>query len=188
MDEKAIIANSRAGDREAFGKLYDRYVRRIYAYIFFKTRHRETAEDLTSETFVKALQHIGRLDPTKPFAPWLYTIARNTIRDYYRAKGNAPHADIEDVWDLASDDDAGANAEEALRTRTIAAYLRDLSAHERDIIMLRVWQELSYGEIAAVLGVSAGASKMTYSRAVGKLRKVVPEGLAVLALLELFIS
>jgi RNA polymerase sigma-70 factor (ECF subfamily) len=186
MDEQALIIASQAGDRQAFGELYDRHIRHIYGFIFLKTRHKETAEDLTSETFLKALAHIGSVDPARPIAPWLYTIAKNVVRDHYRAKASIPQANIEDIWDLAGPEDTAGEAEQTLRARHLADYLHKLGSRERDILMMRVWQELSYEEIAVIIGASPAAAKVSYSRTLKKLRNMLPKGLAAaIALINL---
>src|SRR6476619_3250009 len=102
MDERAAIEASIKGDTARFADLYDAYVRAIYNFIYYKTHHMETAEDLTSETFFKALKNIHQFDTSRSFRSWLYTIAHNTVRDHYRAA--RPTTDIEDVWDLAGED------------------------------------------------------------------------------------
>ena len=87
--------------QDDFGKLYDQHVKKIYEFIYFKTHHKETAEDLTSVTFMKALSNIESFDEKKAsFKTWLYRIARNTVIDHYRMKRET--ADLEDAWDLRS--------------------------------------------------------------------------------------
>ena len=174
MTESMLIKECQRGNTAAFGELYDAYIRPVYGFIFLKTRHKETAEDLTSETFLRALKHIARVDPDRPFIAWLYTIARNAVRDHYRARVNAPHTNIEDVWDLASEDDPSEAAQVHEISEQVAQQLRTLKPHERDMVIMRVWQELSYEEIAAITGKSVSASKMTYSRTIAKLRKSMP--------------
>src|SRR3989339_340635 len=102
--EEAAIKKCQAGDPEQFGVLYDKYIKKIYDFIYYKTHHRETAEDLTSKTFMKALQNIGGFDLGRgTFQAWIYQIARHTVIDHYRtAKSDA---NIEDVWDLSGHDD-----------------------------------------------------------------------------------
>jgi RNA polymerase sigma-70 factor (ECF subfamily) len=184
MEEKELIRRSKAGDRDAFGELYDAYLRQIYAFVFYKTHNKQIAEDIVSETFLKALKNINTVDPDKSFAGWLYIISKNTIRDYYRAKSSAPHLNIDDAWDLSDEIDTSKEAEQKFLQASVGKYLRILAPRERDIIIMRVWQELSYQEIADILQTSEAGSKMAYSRALGKLRRVMPKGIAI-ALLAL---
>jgi len=99
MDEQLIITKCQAGSLEEFAKLYDKYLDKIYQFVFYRTSHRETAEDLTAQIFMKALERIGSYDSQQAqFATWLYRVARNTIIDYYRSQKK--DANIDDYWDL----------------------------------------------------------------------------------------
>ena len=99
IDEKKIIKDCKKGDLEKFSGLYDVYIGKIYRFIFYKTSHKETAEDLTSKTFMKALKSVDRFDTEKgTFQAWLFRIARNTVIDFYRTKKDLKN--IEDVWGL----------------------------------------------------------------------------------------
>jgi RNA polymerase sigma-70 factor (ECF subfamily) len=180
-NDKNLIELCQKGDSEAFGALYDRYIRTIYNFIYYKTFHKETAEDLASETFFKALKSIQSVDPGKPFLSWLYKIAQNTVVDSYRAK--RPTEDIDDFWDLSSGGDIEADTETALQVDVLREKFRELSSSERDIIIMRVWQDLSYKEIADIVGKSEASCKMTYSRALTKLRISMPFAAAILVTL-----
>ncbi|PIR75566.1 MAG: hypothetical protein CO030_02135 [Candidatus Magasanikbacteria bacterium CG_4_9_14_0_2_um_filter_42_11] len=75
------------GDREAFGQLYDLYIKEIYRFVYYKTHQKETAADITADIFVKALHKIDTFDAMKgSFRTWLYTIARSAVIDHYRTK------------------------------------------------------------------------------------------------------
>lgn len=88
------------GELEAFGFLYDNYIKKIYDFIYYKTHHQETAEDLTNATFMKALENIRKFNLQEAYFPaWLYKIARNTVIDHYRTQKN--HNNIDDAWDIA---------------------------------------------------------------------------------------
>lgn len=180
-NEKELVVKSRNGDSQAFGVLYDHYVRRIYNFIFYKTYHKETAEDLSSQTFFKALNSIASVDPERSFSSWIYKIAQNTVIDHYRKDRN--HADIDDIWDISDDTDILSDLDVDRNFKNAQKYLKELPQLERDIIMMRVWQEMPYKEIAEIVGKSEANCKMIYSRAIKKLRDVVP--LAVLVLLML---
>ncbi len=180
-NEKELISKSKEGDNQAFGALYDHYVRRIYNYIFYKTFQKEVAEDLTSQTFYKALKNIQSVDTGRPFGGWLYTIAGNSVIDHYRRDRH--HSNVDDIWDLTDDTDILKDTETGLQYKRIKPYLDKLATLERDIILMRVWQEMSYKEIAEVIGKSEASCKMTYSRAIKKLRDAVPQALLGLLLL-----
>ncbi len=180
-NETELILQCQKGDREAFGKLYDHHVKTIYNFIYYKTRHRETAEDLTSQTFLKTLKNIDSVDPHRSFSSWLYKIAQNTVFDHFRTKHSS--ADIDDIYDLSDDTDIVGSLDNAAEVKKVKKYLEKLSPLERNIVMMRVWEELPYKEIADRVGKSEASCKMMYSRSLQKLRDIAP-----LALFFLLIS
>jgi RNA polymerase sigma-70 factor (ECF subfamily) len=171
-NEKDLIRKCQNGETAAFGTLYDHYIRLIYNFIFYKTFHKETAEDLTSETFFKALRNIQSVDLEKSFGSWLYKIAQNTVLDHYRARRN--HEDIDDFWDISDTTDIALEVDTSISVDALKKELKNLSSTDRDIIIMRIWQDLSYKEIADIVGKSEASCKMTYSRALAKLRSTMP--------------
>ncbi|HYF05145.1 MAG TPA: sigma-70 family RNA polymerase sigma factor [Patescibacteria group bacterium] len=170
--EKIVLACQK-GDIAQFGTLFDLFHNKIYQFIYYRTHHKETAEDLTSQTFTKALVRIESYNPEKAgFTTWLYQIARNSIIDYYRAL--KPTSDIQDAWDLPSTSQPAREAELRIQLEKVNSYLQSLPSQQRDIILMRVWDGLSHKEIADILGISEASSKMTFSRVLAKLTKEVP--------------
>lgn len=168
-------------DSKAFAREYDAHARRIYAFLYYRTLHRETAEDLTAQVFLKALERLESFNPSKgTFTAWIYAIARNALTDHFRARRDT--VDIDDVWDLQNDDDVEADAERRLLFENVRPHLQALEPHQRELLLLRLWDGLSYAEIAEITGRTEAASKMAFSRAIAKLRKNVP-ALALLLLL-----
>jgi RNA polymerase sigma factor (sigma-70 family) len=179
-NEKELIKQSQNGDNQAFGLLYDNYIRTIYNFIYYKTFHKETAEDLTSQTFLKVLKNINSVDPEKSFRSWLYKVAQNTVLDHYRTQRMT--SDIDDLWDLSDDTDIVLEVDDADSVRTLKKHLNTLPQSDRDIILMRVWQELSYKEIAEIVGKTEASCKMSYSRSIKKLRALLPLVLFLLML------
>ena len=170
-NEKDLIVRSQNGESAAFGMLYDKYIRTIYDFIYYKTRHKETAEDITSQTFFKALKNIASVDSSKPFSSWLYKIAQNTVLDHYRTRHIAQ--DIDDIYDISDDTDIVTEIDMIEHSKVVKTYLQKLAPQERDLIIMRVWQELSYKEIGDMLGKSEASLKMMYSRSIKKLRDLM---------------
>lgn len=168
--EEDLIAACQSGDTRAFGELYDTYVRKLYDFIYYKTSRKEVAEDLTSVVFMKALQNINKYKHTDTgsFAGWLYSIARNTIIDHYRSV--RPNDAIDDAFDLPHHARIEEHTEASLQIEKIHAYLKKLPSVQRDIILMRVWQELPYKTIAAAVGKTEDNCKVIYSRAIKELR------------------
>lgn len=173
-EEQAALARAAArGDREAFGKLYDAFIRPIYNFIYYKTHHQETAEDLVSIVFTKAFTNISSFNADKaPFTAWLYQIARNTVIDHYRTEKAT--SDIEDAWDIDDGTDIVRDFDAKQKLEKVQKYLAGLTPEQRDIVIMRVWQEMSYEEIAEVLGKSVDSCKMMFSRTMKKLRNEMP--------------
>lgn len=172
LNESKLVAECQNGNLERFTELYELYIKRIYSFIYYRTHHKETTEDLTSVTFAKALQHIKSFKAGKgSFSAWLYQIARNTVTDHYRQ--HRPVSDIEDAWDLSADVDIERDVDIRQKLERVTGYLRTLPAQQRDIVIMRVWDGLSHREIGQILGISEANSKVIYSRTMAKLNQAV---------------
>lgn len=174
ISESELVAASLSGKAEAFAKLYEQYVKPIYRYHYYRTFHKETAEDLTSQTFMRALEHLRTYDANKgSFSAWLYRIARNLLVDHVRAR--RPGVDMEDVWDTLHD---GRNLSQSLEQKEaleqVKLHIETLPEEQREIILLRLWDERSYQEIADITGKSEAACKMAVSRSLQMLRTKIP--------------
>ncbi|HUC02100.1 MAG TPA: RNA polymerase sigma factor [Candidatus Paceibacterota bacterium] len=180
MQESEILARIAAGDTEQFGLLYDAYAERIYRYIFYRTRNRAMAEDLTSTTFFKAVRGLRRFDASKgEFSAWLYRIARNSLFDHYRNRHNAEPIELADeIADPAKDVESEVGDRELVRK--VKESFSKLSDDQREIVTMRVWDGLSYAEIAKVLGKSEGSCKMAFYRATIRLKELAPLALIFL--------
>lgn len=175
-----LIEAYRRGDSAAFAELYDRYIQKIYDFLYFKTHHRETAEDLTSQTFIKAFEALGQFNADRgTFSAWIHGIARNGVIDHYRSQKRTEP--IEDAWDLSSKDNPLQDADTSLRLEQIRSVLSALSADQRDVILLRLWNGYSFAEVADALGKTEAACKMSYKRGLERVRKEL-----ILSLLLLF--
>lgn len=175
-----LVASFKDGQVESFGLLYDKYVRKIYDFIYYKTHHKETAEDLCSKVFMKCLENLEKYQEEKgAFSSWLYRIAANTVTDHWRTQKH--HSDISDAWDLASEDDLLKDIANKEKFAEVEKLLKRLKPEQRDIVMLRIWSGLSYKEIAEIIGKSENNCKMIFSRTIGNVRSE-----AILAFLLLF--
>ena len=181
-EEKILIDKCRSGDQDAFGAIYDSYVRKIHDFIYYRTHHRETAQDLTSEVFLKAVRGLASFDATRgSISSWLYRIARNTVIDHYRTRHS--ELDIDDAWGLSAGGDASADVDALMKLEGVRTELRKLKSEQREIVIMRVWEELSYREISEILGKSEANCKMIFSRSIKQLRASLP-----LAALIVFLS
>lgn len=175
----ALVELARGGDTEAFGMLYDHYQPSVYRFLFYRTRSSTLAEDLTSETFFRALRSMnGFRWQGKDFGAWLMTIARNLATDHFKAGRTRLELTTED---MALHDDATEGPEDAvlagLTNEILMQALTEIPAEQRDCLVMRFLQGMSIAETAAVLGRSDGAVKQLQLRGVRNLAKLMPEGL-----------
>ncbi len=183
LDEQRLIREMKSGRSEAFGELFDRNVERVYGFIYHKTFHRETARDLTQTVFLKAIEGIARLDwKDGSFSAWLFTIARNSVIDYIRTRHLS--TSLDDVWDLAADVDVELDEQNRERYEALHDMLTRLKPAQRELLTLRIWQDLSFAEIAELQGVSIGACKMSFHRLIKTLRKEMPALLLMLLIMK----
>lgn len=179
INERRWLKRCRQGDTKAFSRLYESYIDRIYDFVYFKTYHKETAEDITGNTFMKAFDRIQQFDPGKGmFIAWLYTIAKNEVNDFFRKKH--PVLSLEDIWDIPAETDVEIDAINRENFYTFQKYLLTLPACKRDILILRVWQDLPFREIAAILNQSEGQCKMTFYRLIEKMKQELPAAMVLL--------
>ena len=168
--------------RRRFEEAYEEYADKIYRFIYYKTYSRETAEDICSQTFLKALEKWDSFDPMKgAVSSWLYAIAGNLVIDHFRKK--KPSANVDDIWDLAGDEDILTDAERAEQLEEVRKCLSKLEKAQRDLIILRIWQELSFKEIGEIVGKSEAGCKMQFYRILNKLKTELSLSILVLYLL-----
>ena len=175
----ALVELARQGDAEAFGMLYDHYQGSVYRFLYYRTRSAQLAEDLTSETFFRALRSMtGFRWQGKDFGAWLMTIARNLATDHFKSGRSRLELTTED---MSLHDDATEGPENTvlsgLTNEILMQALTELPAEQRDCLVMRFLQGMSIAETAAVLGRSDGAIKQLQLRGVRNLAKLMPEGL-----------
>lgn len=183
MQESKLIERAKQGDSQAFAKLYDLYIRQIYDFIYYKTHHKPTAEDLTADTFLRALQKIDQFEAGRSFKPWLYRIAQNIVIDHYRKSSR--ETVVEDIWDIPEDKDALLDSETRDHVRELKGHLKNLPSVQRDILTLRLWQGLSYREIAEIVGKEEANCKVIYSRTLKALQSEMAGAALLLLLIHL---
>lgn len=182
MDEASQIAKAKE-DSQEFAPLYEDNVDRVFRYLFTRVGDRALAEDLTSDTFIKAMKGLPSYkDEGKPFRAWLFRIAHNALVDHVRTQ--KPTEDIEDAHDLSSEDDPSQDSSNALAYAKIMELLSDFSDDEREILLLKISSGLTFREIAEMTGKSESTIKTTYFR---RLRELKAKA-ATLILLILSIS
>ncbi|MEJ7833750.1 MAG: sigma-70 family RNA polymerase sigma factor [Nocardioides sp.] len=175
----ALVELARKGDTEAFGLLYDHYQASVYRFLFYRTRSSALAEDLTSETFFRALRSMTSFRwQGKDFGAWLMTIARNLATDHFKAGRTRLEMTTED---MGQHDDTTEGPEStvlaSLTNEILLRALTELPDEQRDCLVMRFLQGMSIAETAAVLGRSDGAVKQLQLRGVRNLAKLMPDGI-----------
>ncbi len=175
----ALVDLAREGDAEAFGQLYDHYVSGVYRFVRARVGDSQLAEDLTAETFFRALRSIGSYTwQGRDFGAWLTTIARNLVADHYKSS----RVRLEMVTDELPEESRTApdTAEIALAGLTNEALWQALSSlrpEQQECLVMRFLQGLSIAETALALHRSEGAVKQLQLRAVRNLARRLPEAL-----------
>ena len=175
----ALVELARGGDSEAFGLLYDHYQTSVYRFLYYRVGSVTLAEDLTSETFFRALRSMSSFKwQGKDFGAWLMTIARYLIADHFKAGRTRLELATEDMSAHDSVTEGPENAVLAsLTNESLLAALGELPTEQQECLIMRFLQGLSIAETAKVLGRSDGAVKQLQLRGVRNLAKLLPEGL-----------
>jgi RNA polymerase sigma-70 factor (ECF subfamily) len=176
----ALVTLAQQGDGEAFGAIYDRYVEPVYRYLYYRVGSHPLAEDLTSETFLRALRRIDSFSwQGKDIGAWFTTIARNLVTDHVKSSRYRLEVSTGDILDADRADADGRGTEDAvldhLRNTELLAAVKTLRPDQQECIVLRFLQGLSVAETARVMGRSDGAIKQLQLRAVRALAAIVPD-------------
>lgn len=174
-----LVTLAQAGDGEAFGQLYDRYVDIVFRFIYYRVNDRGMAEDFTSETFLRALRRISTISyQGRDIGAWFITIARNIVLDHVKsARHRLEITTADTIEGKESSPSPEAAVLDGLSSDRLMAAVKQLGAEQRDCVMLRFIQGFSVSETAAVMGKNDGAIKALQHRAVRKLAELVGEDL-----------
>ncbi len=177
IDEVVLVEQAKTNP-EAFGILYERYANRIYNYIYFRVGNHYDAEDLTSRTFHRALDHIGNYKHRgAPFSAWLYRIAHNLMANWHRDRQRHPIVSIEDtVLKAKHDEEPPLITEQREEKEELLAAIRCLPSDRQELLMLKFVEGMSNAEVGRVMGRSEGAIKSLYFRTLVSLRQIVENG------------
>lgn len=176
-DEKTIIQNCHKGEWSGFGELYDFYLPKVYSFIYVKTMHREVAEDISSQVFLKLIENLESFKADTNFSAWVYAIARNTVTDYYRSRESS--AEVEDFWDLPDKDNLVSDLDNKQFLKKIWEFVGGLDEKKREVFLLRVWGGFSFEEISEITGRSKGSLKMDILRTLAKIRKNITPAMII---------
>jgi RNA polymerase sigma-70 factor (ECF subfamily) len=159
--------------RERFAELYDEFMPKVFRYIRFKVNDEQLTEDLTSTVFEKALVNFERYESDRvAFSTWIFSIARNTLIDHYRAAGKRRHASLDEAAEvLSTEPPPEVEAEKRAEKECLRNCLANLSPEDQEIIRLKFAAELSNRQIAGMLGLSESNVGVKLYRLVKRLRQ-----------------
>lgn len=174
-----LVEAAQRGDTEAFGQLYDRYVDVVHRYAYARLGDRTLAEDVTSETFLRALRRIGTVSYRgRDVGAWFVTIARNLVLDHLKSGRNRYEVVSGDPLDADRSTEGPEPAVlRRLSSEELLRCIRQLPLDQQDCVVLRFLQGLSVAETAAVMRRTSGAVKALQHRALHRLATLLPDGL-----------
>lgn len=172
LTDEAALAKAVQGDQEAFGVLYERYVGRIYNYVYYRTGNHHDAEDLTARVFYRAIRNISNYqDRGLPISAWLYRIAHNLIANWHRDRSRRPEIVLDEslstYQSLEHPETTLLINEEHERLLKI---IRKLPPERQQLLILKFMEHLSNAEIGQIMGRTEGAVKSLYHRTLLTLR------------------
>lgn len=182
-----LVQQAQAGDADAFAAIYDRYVDMVHKFVYHRCGNQQVAEDLTSETFLRALKRIGSFTwQGRDLGAWLVTIARNLVADHFKSgrhrleqlspsPGVVPDGQppaLGDRWASVPE----TTALDYLGNRDLLATLEHLTDEQREVLVLRFLCGLSVAETAKAMGRNIGAVKALQYRAVRAMANALPDG------------
>ena len=171
LSDEEVQARASAGDRDAFGMLYERYVDRIFNYVYYRTGNVNDAEDLTARVFQRAMNHIvNYTDRGVPFSAWLYRIAHNLVANWHRDRSRRQEIPISDAPLIAKGDAPEASLVHTEQQESLLRLIRSLPDERQTLLILKFVEHYSNAEIGAIMGRSEGAVKSLYHRTLLALR------------------
>ncbi len=173
-DLEQILRQAQAGSEAALTQIYNAYFERIYRFVFYRVSHKETAEDLTEDIFVKLFKKLKNLEQLGAFEGWLFQIARNQVIDYYRRKKQlVPLEEIENTLEYETNlvDTVNLKTEQTVFIKL----LKELTPEQQQVIKLKFLEDIDNDIIAEMMNKTEGAIRVIQHRAIAKLKELIDE-------------
>jgi len=169
MDDLQLVKRFQSWDTAVFSELYEWYIDKIYTFIYHKTYNQQVAEDICQDVFMKAFDKLSKfkIDKKSSFQSWLYTIAYNKVIDTYRKQKDS--SSLEDILEIWQQSDIHKIIDDKQKLKEVLAYINEMKSEHRDVIMMKVWEWLSYKQISDITGMSVVNCKKIFSRTSKKL-------------------
>lgn len=167
-----VLSHAQSGKEEALTQLYNHYHERLYRFIYYRVSHKEVAEDLTEEVFVKLFRNLKNLQQSAAFEGWLYQIARNRVIDYYRSKkSTVPLEEVENTLEYDTNIVDIVNLQ--TNQKILIKILKELGAEQQMVIKLKFMEDLDNEAIAQIMNKKEGAIRVIQHRAITKLKELM---------------
>lgn len=193
LKEKLLIGRVRKNDNEAFGRIYDEYIKKIYRYVFFRVPTQETAEDISQDVFTDLLDYLLK-DKSKKIdnlQALIYQLARNKIADYYRnlmpvydqpknetESGDEIEAEEGSEMIIGNEINLGEKIDQKINLEILGRHLKEMSNQDfKEIILLKYVEEMDYKEIAKIMDKEVNAIRVLLHRAINELKKKIAQEL-----------
>jgi RNA polymerase sigma-70 factor (ECF subfamily) len=173
VNEAALVEQAKT-DPDAFGLLYERYVQKIYSYVYYRTGNQHDAEDLTAKVFYQAMTHIPRyVHRGAPFSSWLYRIAHNLVANWHRDHSRRQLISLDRLAVVGREGDDGPFQQVAQGEQrdVLLAAIRRLPADRQQLLILKFVERMPNAQIGQIMGRSEGAIKSLYHRTLVALRQ-----------------
>ena len=174
LQEKIAFLKLKSGDSDAFAFFYDKYVTRIYRFVYIRTSNQQTAEDLTQDIFLKVWQHLVDKRDIRSFQAFIFRIARNSIIDHYHLS-NKQELPLDYVGDMvgSADDEEIKKLDKLIDADTLIREINKLKAQYQEVLALRYIEDLTIDEIAEVIQKDKRNVRVLIHRALNKLKEIV---------------
>ena len=172
LPDRDVLALATKGDQDAFGVLYERFIKRIYNYIYYRTGNHHDAEDIAARVFYRAMRHVGNYqDRGLPVSAWLYRIAHNLVANWHRDNSRKRDIPLDDSFNIKHHGDLPETA--ILKNEekeSLFAVIRQLPPERQQLLILKFVEHLPNSEIGQIMGRTEGAIKSLYHRTLLSLR------------------
>jgi RNA polymerase sigma-70 factor (ECF subfamily) len=177
MEEQEILTRASQGDQDAFGILYEKYIERIFNYVYYRTGNQHDAEDLSARVFFRALHHMrSYTDRGVPFSAWLYRIAHNLVANWHRDNSRHQEIPLSDAPNIHfHGEQPEASVIQTQERDALLKLIRHLPAERQQLLILKFVEHLSNTEIGQIMGRSEGAVKSLYHRTLLSMRDELEE-------------
>ena len=179
-NERQLVLQAQDGNSEAFGQLYDAYMERIYRFVYFRVEDQQTAEDITSQVFLKAWSNLDRFRFNRtPYLAWLYTIAHNAVIDHYRTRKVTTALDDVQLSQPDHSEVVENDIDLSVEMQSVKSALQTLTDDQQKVLTLKFIEGMSNNEIARHLGKREGAIRALQMRGLQALAKQLEEKMVI---------